>query len=52
MATAENQPVTGASPFNDILTWLDRRFLLVSLWYTRIDTTKPEPVRVVWDDTQ
>ena len=32
MATAEKQPVTGAGPFNDVLTWLDQRFPLVSLW--------------------
>jgi len=32
MAAAEKQPVTGAGPFNGILTWVDRRFPLVSLW--------------------
>jgi len=32
MAAAEKQPVTGAGPFNGVLTWVDRRFPLVSLW--------------------
>jgi ubiquinol-cytochrome c reductase cytochrome b subunit len=32
MAAAEKQPVTGAGPFNGILTWVDQRFPLVSLW--------------------
>src|SRR5687767_2486278 len=32
MAVAEKQPVTGAGPFNGILTWIDQRFPLVSLW--------------------
>ncbi len=31
MAT-EKTPVTGAGPFNGILTWIDQRFPLVSLW--------------------
>jgi len=32
MASAEKTPVTGAGPFNGILTWIDQRFPLVSLW--------------------
>ena len=32
MAVAEKQPVTGAGPFNGVLTWIDQRFPLVSLW--------------------
>ena len=32
MAVAEKQPVTGAGPFNGVLTWVDQRFPLVSLW--------------------
>ena len=32
MAVAEKQPVTGAGPFNGMLTWVDQRFPLVSLW--------------------
>jgi len=32
MAAAEKQPVTGAGPFNGVLTWVDQRFPLVSLW--------------------
>ena len=32
MAAAEKQPVTGAGPFNGLLTWIDQRFPLVSLW--------------------
>ena len=32
MAVAEKQPVTGAGPFNGLLTWIDQRFPLVSLW--------------------
>ncbi|MBI4291365.1 MAG: cytochrome b N-terminal domain-containing protein [Betaproteobacteria bacterium] len=32
MAAAEKQPVTGAGPFNGILTWVDARFPLVSTW--------------------
>ena len=32
MAVAEKPPVTGAGPFNGILTWVDRRFPLMSLW--------------------
>src|SRR5258708_22022881 len=29
---ATKTPVTGAGPFNGILTWVDQRFPLVSLW--------------------
>ncbi|MCC7081347.1 MAG: cytochrome bc complex cytochrome b subunit [Burkholderiales bacterium] len=29
---AAKQPVTGAGPFNGLLTWVDARFPLVSLW--------------------
>jgi len=32
MAAVEKQPVTGAGPFNGVLTWVDQRFPLVSLW--------------------
>jgi ubiquinol-cytochrome c reductase cytochrome b subunit len=32
MAVAEKPPVTGAGPFNGILTWIDQRFPLMSLW--------------------
>jgi ubiquinol-cytochrome c reductase cytochrome b subunit len=32
MAAIEKPPVTGAGPFNGILTWVDQRFPLVALW--------------------
>ncbi len=32
MAAAEKQAVTGAGPFNDLLTWIDQRFPLVETW--------------------
>jgi ubiquinol-cytochrome c reductase iron-sulfur subunit len=32
MAAIERPPVTGAGPFNGVLTWVDRRFPLVPLW--------------------
>jgi ubiquinol-cytochrome c reductase cytochrome b subunit len=32
VAAPEKQPVTGAGPFNGVLTWVDQRFPLVSLW--------------------
>ena len=32
MAAIERPPVTGAGPFNGLLTWVDRRFPLVPLW--------------------
>ena len=32
MAATEKPPVTGAGPFNGMLTWVDQRFPLMSLW--------------------
>jgi ubiquinol-cytochrome c reductase cytochrome b subunit len=32
MAATEKAPVTGAGPFNGVLTWVDQRFPLVALW--------------------
>ncbi len=32
MAAAEKQAVTGAGPFNGLLTWIDQRFPLVETW--------------------
>ena len=32
MAASEKEPVTGAGPFNGLLTWIDRRFPLIQLW--------------------
>ncbi len=32
MAAAEKQPVTGAGPFNAVLTWVDERYPLVATW--------------------
>ena len=32
MAATEKQPVTGAGPFNGILTWVDERYPLMSTW--------------------
>jgi ubiquinol-cytochrome c reductase cytochrome b subunit len=32
MAANEKQPVTGAGPFNGVLTWVDQRFPLMQLW--------------------
>src|SRR3954464_2999474 len=32
MAALDKQPVTGAGPLNGILTWVDARFPLISLW--------------------
>ena len=32
MAAAQKSPVTGAGPLNGVLTWVDQRFPLVSLW--------------------
>src|SRR5690349_21177545 len=32
MASVEKTPVTGAGPFNGVLTWIDQRFPLMSLW--------------------
>jgi ubiquinol-cytochrome c reductase cytochrome b subunit len=31
-ATKNKQPVTGAGPLNGLLTWVDQRFPLISLW--------------------
>jgi ubiquinol-cytochrome c reductase cytochrome b subunit len=31
-ATTPKPPVTGAGPFNGVLTWVDQRFPLISLW--------------------
>jgi ubiquinol-cytochrome c reductase cytochrome b subunit len=33
---ADKQPVTGAGPFNGVLTWIDRRFPLMELWYAHL----------------
>src|ERR1700680_5323607 len=32
MAATSKPPVTGAGPFNGVLTWIDQRFPLTSLW--------------------
>src|SRR6266581_2258967 len=32
MAAAEKPPVTGAGPFNGLLTWIDQRFPLMENW--------------------
>jgi ubiquinol-cytochrome c reductase cytochrome b subunit len=32
MAVTEKPPVTGAGPFNGVLTWVDQRFPLMQLW--------------------
>jgi ubiquinol-cytochrome c reductase cytochrome b subunit len=32
MAAAEKQAVTGAGPFNGLLTWIDQRFPLMATW--------------------
>src|SRR5690349_3877886 len=32
MAATEKSPVTGAGPFNNVLTWVDQRFPLMQLW--------------------
>ena len=32
MAAAEKQAVTGAGPFNGLLTWVDQRFPLIETW--------------------
>jgi ubiquinol-cytochrome c reductase cytochrome b subunit len=32
MAATEKQPITGAGPFNGILTWVDERYPLMSTW--------------------
>lgn len=35
-ATEKKLPVTGAGPFNGLLTWVDQRFPLMSLWREHI----------------
>jgi ubiquinol-cytochrome c reductase cytochrome b subunit len=35
-ATQNKQPVTGAGPLNGVLTWVDQRFPLMSLWRDHI----------------
>jgi ubiquinol-cytochrome c reductase cytochrome b subunit len=32
----EKKPVTGAGPFNGLLTWVDQRFPLMELWYAHL----------------
>jgi ubiquinol-cytochrome c reductase cytochrome b subunit len=32
MAATEKQPITAVGPFNGVLTWIDARFPLVSMW--------------------
>ncbi|MCC6473056.1 MAG: cytochrome bc complex cytochrome b subunit [Burkholderiales bacterium] len=32
MAATQKQPITGAGPFNGLLTWIDQRFPLMALW--------------------
>jgi ubiquinol-cytochrome c reductase cytochrome b subunit len=34
--TAEKQPVTGAGPFNGLLTWIDQRFPLIENWRSHL----------------
>ena len=36
MAATEKTPVTGAGPFNGILTWVDQRFPLMALWKSQL----------------
>jgi ubiquinol-cytochrome c reductase cytochrome b subunit len=36
MAAVEKQPVTGAGPFNGLLTWVDQRFPLMETWRTHL----------------
>jgi ubiquinol-cytochrome c reductase cytochrome b subunit len=36
MAASEKQAVTGAGPFNGLLTWIDQRFPLMDLWYSHL----------------
>ncbi len=35
-ATEKKLPVTGAGPFNGILTWVDQRFPLMALWRSQV----------------
>jgi ubiquinol-cytochrome c reductase cytochrome b subunit len=36
MAAAEKQAVTGAGPFNGLLTWIDQRFPLMQTWRSHL----------------
>jgi len=36
MAAAEKQAVTGAGPFNGLLTWIDQRFPLMENWRSHL----------------
>ena len=36
MAATQKQPVTGAGPFNGLLTWVDQRFPLVETWRSHL----------------
>ena len=36
MAATHKEPVTGAGPFNELLTWIDRRFPLMALWRSQL----------------
>lgn len=36
MAAGEKQAVTGAGPFNGLLTWIDQRFPLMETWRTHL----------------
>ena len=36
MAAADKQPVTGAGPFNGLLTWIDQRFPLMENWRSHL----------------
>ncbi len=36
MAATQKEPVTGAGPFNGILTWIDERFPLVENWRSHL----------------
>jgi len=36
MAAAEKQAVTGAGPFNGLLTWIDQRFPLMETWRSHL----------------
>jgi ubiquinol-cytochrome c reductase cytochrome b subunit len=36
MAAADKQPVTGAGPFNGLLTWVDQRFPLMESWRSHL----------------
>ena len=36
MAVTNKPPVTGAGPFNGVLTWFDQRFPLMVLWKSQL----------------